>query len=263
MDETTQGQPTEAQPSLRSDGRWWIERNDGWYVFDQGTQRWVKPGDEAVAPVEKNPRPKTGIPARGRWLATILSSKLALAVVGLALFLLGVGVGSVSPDGAAQDGAAAEAREDVEQLEAQLERERDARESASERAEYLNGQVIDLRSEVTDLERQLQEPEETPPDSGGGGGKGGGGGSGGGGSGGSQVGAQPFGDGTWRVGADIQPGTYRAPGGPNCYWERLRNFKGGLNSIIVNGGFSRNQTVTIDPSDAGFSTRSCGTWQPL
>src|SRR5690349_16825748 len=29
-------------------------------------------------------------------------------------------------------------------------------------------------------------------------------------------------DGTYRVGAEIQPGTYRSDGGEYCYWERLR-----------------------------------------
>jgi hypothetical protein len=75
--------------------------------------------------------------------------------------------------------------------------------------------------------------------------------------------ARSFGDGTWRVGAEVAPGTYRAPGGGSCYWARLRNFTGGLNSIIANGGFSKNQTVTIQSSDTGFETRDCGTWERI
>jgi hypothetical protein len=72
--------------------------------------------------------------------------------------------------------------------------------------------------------------------------------------------ARSFGDGVWVVGEEVAPGTYRAPGGSGCYWARLRNFSAGLNSIIANGGFSRNQTVTIQASDAGFETTRCGTW---
>jgi hypothetical protein len=72
--------------------------------------------------------------------------------------------------------------------------------------------------------------------------------------------SRSFGDGVWRVGAEVAPGTYRAPGGSSCYWARLRNFSGGLNSIIANGGFSRNQTVTIQSSDTGFESSDCGSW---
>ena len=261
MDEPTQERSTEAQPSLRSDGQWWVEREDGWYFFDQAAQRWVRQAEQ-TAGTDRSPSAKQEATAGGTRLASVLSrGKILLAVAGLVLFLLGVGVGSAGTDDTAAQEEAAEAQDDIAQLEAQLERERNARESAAERAEDLNDQVVDLSGEVADLERELEDTQESPQDSGGVGGAGGGGGSGSGGS--SGTAARSFGDGTWRVGEDIQPGTYRSPGGPNCYWERLRNFKGGFNSIIVNGGFSRNQTVTIDSSDAGFSTTRCGTWQPL
>lgn len=264
MDEPTQGRPTEAQPSLRSDGRWWVERDDGWYYFDQAAQRWVKQGEDKAAGIGGTPGAKRKVPTGDTRLAGILRSKVLLAAAGLMLFLLGVGVGSVGADDTAAQEEAAETQDDIAALEAQVERERDARQSASERAEDLNDELIDLRSEVTDLERQLEESEDSSQDSGGGGGGSGDqGASGGSGGGSASTGARSFGDGTWRVGEDIRPGTFRAPGGQNCYWERLRNFKGGLNSIIANGGFTKNQTVTIAASDAGFSTRGCGTWQPV
>src|SRR5215217_4892832 len=70
-----------------------------------------------------------------------------------------------------------------------------------------------------------------------------------------------FGDGTYQVGADIQPGTYRTrEGSPNCYWERLKNFSGGINGILVNGGTSAPGIVTIEPTDVGFHSEGCGTW---
>ena len=75
--------------------------------------------------------------------------------------------------------------------------------------------------------------------------------------------ARTFGDGTHRVGRDISAGTYRAPrvGGLfGCYWARLRNFSGGLNSIIANGNESAPALVTIKRTDKGFETRGCGTW---
>jgi len=70
-----------------------------------------------------------------------------------------------------------------------------------------------------------------------------------------------FGDGTYQVGADIQPGTYRTrEGSPNCYWERLKNFSGGINGILANGGTSAPGIVTIEPTDVGFHSEGCGMW---
>jgi hypothetical protein len=70
-----------------------------------------------------------------------------------------------------------------------------------------------------------------------------------------------FGDGTYQVGADIQPGTYRTRvGSPNCYWERLKNFTGGMNSILANANTYAPAIVTIRPTDAGFNSQGCATW---
>jgi hypothetical protein len=73
-----------------------------------------------------------------------------------------------------------------------------------------------------------------------------------------------FSDGTWRVGADIKPGTYRAAGGEGCYWARLRNFTG-ENDIISNSftGSEGQATATIKPTDKGFKTAGCGTWKKI
>jgi hypothetical protein len=72
--------------------------------------------------------------------------------------------------------------------------------------------------------------------------------------------ATSFGDGVWRVGADIQPGTYRATDTRECYWERMRDFGSGLDSIIANENVNGPAVVTIAPSDAGFKSVRCGTW---
>jgi hypothetical protein len=70
-----------------------------------------------------------------------------------------------------------------------------------------------------------------------------------------------FGDGTYQVGTDVQPGTYRTrQGSPNCYYERLKNFAGGMNGILANGVTSAPAVVTIEPTDAGFNSQGCGTW---
>ncbi len=71
-------------------------------------------------------------------------------------------------------------------------------------------------------------------------------------------------DGTYRIGTDIVPGTYRSAGpspegGSDCYWARLSS----LNSthIIDNNIGTGPQVVMIQPSDRAFLTRSCQTWQ--
>ncbi len=73
-----------------------------------------------------------------------------------------------------------------------------------------------------------------------------------------------FGNGQYRVGTDIAPGTYVAPGGSGCYWERQATFGGGsLGDIIANDLSSGGQVVvTISASDKGFKTSGCGTWRP-
>jgi hypothetical protein len=69
-----------------------------------------------------------------------------------------------------------------------------------------------------------------------------------------------FSDGNYRVGIDIAAGTYRSSGtSTSCYWKRLSNFTG-ENDIIANYLSNSPTTVTILASDAGFQTRSCGTW---
>ncbi len=71
-----------------------------------------------------------------------------------------------------------------------------------------------------------------------------------------------FGNGQYRVGTDIAAGTYVAPGGSSCYWERQSTFGGaGSADIIANDLSSGGQVlVTISASDKGFKTSGCGTW---
>jgi hypothetical protein len=71
-------------------------------------------------------------------------------------------------------------------------------------------------------------------------------------------------DGTYRVGIDILPGTYRSggtspEGESDCYWARLRSLK--PTDIIDSDIGTGPQVVTIRPSDRAFLTHSCQTWQ--
>lgn len=68
-------------------------------------------------------------------------------------------------------------------------------------------------------------------------------------------------DGTWEVGTDVQPGTYRNSGSASgCYWERLSGFGGTPADLIANGLSEDQQIVTILDTDAGFKSEDCGTW---
>lgn len=69
------------------------------------------------------------------------------------------------------------------------------------------------------------------------------------------------GDGTFVVGEDIQPGTYRNAGSSGCYWARLSGLSGAFGDIIANDIGDGPQVVQISPSDAAFETTRCGTWE--
>lgn len=71
-------------------------------------------------------------------------------------------------------------------------------------------------------------------------------------------------DGTYRVGTDIAPGTYRSAGispqgESDCYWARLNSLN--ATHIINNGLGTGPQVVTIQPSDTAFLTHSCLPWK--
>jgi hypothetical protein len=70
----------------------------------------------------------------------------------------------------------------------------------------------------------------------------------------------PFGDGTFAVGIDIAPGTWSAPGGSGCYFERQSGFGHTTDEIITNDFGSVTPIVTISASDVGFSSDGCGGW---
>jgi hypothetical protein len=73
-----------------------------------------------------------------------------------------------------------------------------------------------------------------------------------------------FPDGTFRVGSDIEAGTYRSVATTDtCYWERLRGFGGTLDEIIANFFGTGSTIVTIAPTDAGFRSGRCGGWAKI
>ncbi len=70
-----------------------------------------------------------------------------------------------------------------------------------------------------------------------------------------------FGEGTFIVGVDIQPGTYRSSEGDGCYWARLSGFGGTIREVIANDFRSSGRArVQIRARDTGFTSSNCGTW---
>jgi hypothetical protein len=72
-----------------------------------------------------------------------------------------------------------------------------------------------------------------------------------------------FGDGTYEVGKDVPPGTYRTSGADGCYWDREKDLKGSLDSILANDNAAGQVVVTILTSDKAFKSENCGTWSKL
>jgi hypothetical protein len=73
------------------------------------------------------------------------------------------------------------------------------------------------------------------------------------------------GDGTFAVGSQVKPGTYRTvvPSDSwGCYYERLKGASGEFSDIISNGNANSGQQVlvTIKASDKYFHVERCGTW---
>lgn len=69
------------------------------------------------------------------------------------------------------------------------------------------------------------------------------------------------GSGTFLIGEDIQPGTYRTEGDSGfCYWARLSGLSGELGDIITNDLPDGPGFVTIAETDVAFETTDCGEW---
>ncbi|MBC9716755.1 hypothetical protein H9Y04_29900 [Streptomyces sp. TRM66268-LWL] len=70
------------------------------------------------------------------------------------------------------------------------------------------------------------------------------------------------GDGDFEVGADVKPGTYKTAGNDDgmCYWERLKDSKGELESILANDNVTGTSYVTIKTGDKLFKSSGCKGW---
>lgn len=66
-------------------------------------------------------------------------------------------------------------------------------------------------------------------------------------------------DGIWQAESDYIPGTYRAPGGPTCYWATLNSAD--PYDIASNENGTGSQIASIE--SPYFQTKGCGTWERI
>ncbi|MFF0894535.1 hypothetical protein [Streptomyces sp. NPDC003278] len=73
------------------------------------------------------------------------------------------------------------------------------------------------------------------------------------------------GDGEFRVGSDIKPGTYRTTGNTDgtCYWERAKDASGEMDSILANDNVSGTSYVTVKAGDKLFKSNGCADWEAV
>ncbi|MFG2880265.1 hypothetical protein ACGFYU_35500 [Streptomyces sp. NPDC048337] len=73
------------------------------------------------------------------------------------------------------------------------------------------------------------------------------------------------GKGTFEVGKDVQPGTYRTTGNGSagCYWERAKDSSGEADSIIANDNVTGSSYVTIAAGDKIFKSSDCKDWEAV
>jgi hypothetical protein len=70
------------------------------------------------------------------------------------------------------------------------------------------------------------------------------------------------GDGTYLVGKDIEPGTYKASASTGCYWARLSDADGGgIDNIIDNNNTDGPAVITVGAGDFAVQVARCGTFR--
>ncbi|SIB67265.1 hypothetical protein [Mycobacteroides abscessus] len=67
------------------------------------------------------------------------------------------------------------------------------------------------------------------------------------------------GDGTYRVGPEVTPGTYRSLGNTDCYWEK-QNANGGIVANQIGDG---QMLVIVTAHDGFFRSQHCQPWMKV
>jgi hypothetical protein len=73
------------------------------------------------------------------------------------------------------------------------------------------------------------------------------------------------GEGSFQVGSDVKPGTYRSTDNTDgmCYWERAKDSSGETDSLIANDNVMGTAYVTIKASDKIFKSSGCKGWEAV
>jgi hypothetical protein len=229
----------------------------------------LPPGQPLVAPAAPKPP--------GKHTTAIVAGVVAL-VIGAGA---GFGGGWLARSGGVKsaDEAAAAAAGDLEEAQAKLESAREELTEAETKAMDLEGQLQDANDEIADLEyyatmggdlaaweedlvakeqelteweaeldqRDQQTPTggASPTD-------------------GATFTDEAFGDGTYLVGTDIEPGIYLSEGGDSCYWERLSGDTDSFEDIIDNDYGPLGQAVVgIAATDYAFTSERCADWHRI
>lgn len=166
---------------------------------------------------------------------------LWLVVTGLVALFIGIGIGAATE---VEEEDTTELEADLADAEDALADAEDAREQAQARLGELRREVRRQRAGLAEREEELEaraaEVEEEE----------------------ERAARQTISDGTWQVGEDIEPGTYRSPAGGSCYWERLRSPGGeGIDNIIANG-LEANPTVQLEAGE-WFRAQDCDEWEKI
>jgi len=185
-----------------------------------------KPEEPQLSAPKGSPQPSPSTQEDGGAIRKSIRKRpiLWVALSGLIALFLGVGIGGA--DTTDLD----EKNEQITKLEAELEAAEDTAASAAEAKADLKAEQKRLKKREAKVSRaEAVEKRNTIT------------------------------DGIWKVGTDFDPGTYRAEGGEGCYWALLGSAD--TSDIVNNGGFSPNQTLTID--SPWFETKGCGEWTEL
>lgn len=213
----------------------WPPAPDGWVFWvDENGAPAGPPGQLAPppAPLVSPPAERGERRGPGRWLIP--------TGVGVLAFLLGVGAG------AAGGGAPATAEPSVVETPGPTVTVTATVDPTQARQDELDQQAADLEAQAAALDQRASDLDAREA---------------------AVSGAEKAwedntipGDGTYRVGVDIAPGTYVSSGNSWCYWERLSDLDGTFNSIIANDNIAGQGVVTIKSSDAAFSNSGCADW---
>jgi hypothetical protein len=184
---------------------------------------------------------------------------IVMAVGGVALFAGGLGIGGAvasdptsSDEYAALASAKADVEEDYESLQTdydtmssglqdrhtELQKREDEVVAAEKALDEREGDVEEAESAVEEREEAVSGTEQKKAEN-------------------------TIREGTWTVGVDIAPGTYRSTAdvGSRCYWAILASGTNG-DDIIANDipGGGRPTVTLAEGQD--FETKRCGTWEP-